>query len=290
MYRADWVPAGFTELEYLESSGTQYILVPEQWTTDYTTTESSGVKLKGYFTYGTAVNAFVAGALWGVTVKVNSNGYIHNSPHHISGSTPCVSVGYYGSTSYTKEVANPWMAELNFQNSDWRIIESGNGDVFSVDAHVKSGKRITIDECNYQGLFCLSEAVNEGRISNKAKGVLYWARFSQGAEITRDLVPVLDADGIPCMYDKVSKQCFRNSGTGTFGYRIKTADNNVAPLSLRDPYYVAPSGIYAKLIAENELEIVADTEEVQGDDWVHFANTGEAYEHFGITFEDEILV
>lgn len=88
------------------------------------------------------------------------------------------------------------------------------------------------------------------------------------------------------MFDKISKTCFYNSGSGTFGYRIKTTGATSAPMSLRDPYYTAPSGVHARLVAENQLEILADTEEPTGDGWERFANTAEAYEHFGIKQDD----
>lgn len=98
-----------------------------------------------------------------------------------------------------------------------------------------------------------------------------------------NVVPVLDANGTPCMFDKISRQCFYNSGTGTFNYKIKS-DSDIMTLDLDDPYYTAPSGVWAKLIDENTLDIIASTDmqdgESQGYTW--FANTGEAYEHFNI--------
>lgn len=113
-------------------------------------------------------------------------------------------------------------------------------------------------------------------------GKIYYVTISQREDIYMDLIPVLDASGTPCMFDKISRQCFYNKGKGTFGYRIKATGEESAPFSLRDPYYTAPSGVYARLIAENELDIIADTEEPQGDGWEWFANTGEAYEQFNI--------
>lgn len=93
------------------------------------------------------------------------------------------------------------------------------------------------------------------------------------------------------MYDKVSKTCIYNAGTGSFGYRIKRTGAEAAPMSLRDPWRVTPSGVYARPVAENELEILADTEETTGDGWEWFANVADAYEHFGIApeMEDEFL-
>jgi hypothetical protein len=115
---------------------------------------------------------------------------------------------------------------------------------------------------------------------------LFTAKITQGATVIHDLVPVLDDTGTPCMYDKVSKQCFYNKGTGSFGYRIKRTGETVAPMSLRDPWRVAPSGVYARVKGENELEVLADTEETTGEGWEWFANTAEAYEHFGITEQE----
>ena len=108
----------------------------------------------------------------------------------------------------------------------------------------------------------------------------------QEAALKLSFVPVLDADGTPCMYDKISRTCFYNNGSGTFGYRVKTTGTESAPFSLRDPYYTPPSGVYARPSGENQLEILADSEETTGDGWEWFANTGEANEHFGIKQEE----
>lgn len=99
-----------------------------------------------------------------------------------------------------------------------------------------------------------------------------------------DLIPVLNADGTPCMYDKVSKKCFYNAGTGSFGYRLKGAVSDIMQLELDDPYYTAPSGVWAKLIDENTLDIITaldpTVDESQG--YKLFANVGEAYQYFNI--------
>lgn len=102
-----------------------------------------------------------------------------------------------------------------------------------------------------------------------------------------ELIPALrNSDGVAGMFDRVSKQFFVNKGTGKFGYRIKRTGEEFAPMSLRDPWRVAPSGVYARKVGENELEILADTEETTGEGWEWFSNTAEAYEHFGITEQE----
>lgn len=43
------------------------------------------------------------------------------------------------------------------------------------------------------------------------------------------LIPALNKDGVPGMWDKVSGDFFKNDGSGTFGYKIKNSDIVVAP-------------------------------------------------------------
>lgn len=45
---------------------------------------------------------------------------------------------------------------------------------------------------------------------------IYYAVISKGETIVRHFVPALDADGTPCMWDKISQAFFYNIGTGAF--------------------------------------------------------------------------
>ena len=54
--------------------------------------------------------------------------------------------------------------------------------------------------------------------------IYYVKLFDTSDTLTLDLIPVLDQNNIPCMYDKVSDQFFYNQGTGTFGYEIEELD------------------------------------------------------------------
>ena len=42
--------------------------------------------------------------------------------------------------------------------------------------------------------------------------------------LVRYMIPCLDNNGTPCMYDVISKQSFYNQGTGTFGYEVEKLD------------------------------------------------------------------
>lgn len=53
---------------------------------------------------------------------------------------------------------------------------------------------------------------------------IYSFKIYQSDELVLDLIPVLDQDNVPCMYDKVSDTFFYNQGTGEFSYGIEELD------------------------------------------------------------------
>ena len=48
------------------------------------------------------------------------------------------------------------------------------------------------------------------------RGKLYYAKIYENDVLIRDFIPVLDFNGIPCMYDKVENKFYYNQGTGNF--------------------------------------------------------------------------
>ena len=208
---------------------------------------------------------------------INPGGFV--APYWNGVSVPFLAVFMdLGETNYTLDedvqLNTKYISNLNWLNN--HKITLNNKLMGSIPADVTSY------DCANPILFGSSRAgtlLNSSRLNGK----IYRARISKNAGITHDLIPALNAEGVPGMFDKVSKQFFVNNGTGSFGYRIKGAPTTFA---LRDPHRVAPSGVYARLIAENELEIVADTEETTGEGWEWFSSTADAYAHFGITEQE----
>ena len=54
-----------------------------------------------------------------------------------------------------------------------------------------------------------------------AKSKISYFKLYHSDQLALDLIPVLDQNNIPCMYDKISDQFFYNQGSGTFGYEIE---------------------------------------------------------------------
>lgn len=269
-----WLPSGYTALDYLESSGTQYI--------------DTGVYLSNLHNVSLTMQQ---GA------KNGSNGAGFGSQDAGNASAYGWSVyglqsGYFGWFFYgtLSTVVLPEQVPgytkfdvLHVEVADGRLKINGLLLPFSAEGGAFTARKS-----------CWVFARNSDRQPNNLTGRIFSFEIT-GAKRMK-LIPALrNADRVPGMWDTVSKQFFINAGSGTFGYRIKATGVEVAPTSstyslraARDPYYVAPSGVWARPAGVNGLEFVADTEEVDGDAWLHFANTAEAEEHFGIT-QEEIL-
>ena len=65
-------------------------------------------------------------------------------------------------------------------------------------------------------LFCANSG---GSKKNCGQGRLYHAKiYNSSNELVRDYIPVLDQSNRPCLFDKVSRTCFYNQGTGELQY------------------------------------------------------------------------
>ena len=53
-------------------------------------------------------------------------------------------------------------------------------------------------------------------IADYAVARIYYLKLYNDTTLVRDMVPIKDTNGVPCMYDFVSKQKFYNAGTGDF--------------------------------------------------------------------------
>lgn len=259
------LPKGYTELEYLEASGTQWIFIPHAFD------KNTGIEVMGRFTKANGA---------GIAALVDLPGDLRVSVLYYNASTNKLLVDEYGTDYGGTGVSVPFSEALSTARYNWKnshILYVNNGTESNETTNDRYIKNYTASGIN---LF---------------KGVTYlYSLFINSASVTQNenvacrLIPALrNADGVPGMWDTVSKQFFINSGSGTFGYRIKRTGETSAPMSLRDPHRVAPSGVYARKAGENKLDVVADTDDVTGDGWEWFANTGEAYDAYGIVIQED---
>lgn len=61
-------------------------------------------------------------------------------------------------------------------------------------------------------------AYGDNKANKPANARTYYCKIWKGGSLVRDMIPVLDWNYTPCMYDKISGRLFYNQGTGTFTY------------------------------------------------------------------------
>lgn len=267
--RVEDVPIKYTLLEYIESSGTQRI------NTGVLMTDDTRIKAVAVATATSANNS-----LYGL---------------HDLAKRFILRVRQQNKTTFTAQIGST--ADVEYTEYE-RYFSVNLGDVIdvetvgiqqvSVNGVTQNGNYVTPWESSVpMNVPIFAMGYTYGSIvqynaygSYKLYGFSIW----HGEEKLRDFAPILDETGTPCLYDRVSSRCFYNTGSGTFGYRIKGAENAVMPTVLDDPYYTAPSGVWAKLIDENTLDIITaldpTVDESQG--YKLFANVGDAYKYFNI--------
>lgn len=191
---AEWygskLPKGYTECEYLESTGTQYIL------TDIIPTAKDVVKLD-----------FV---LYVENVELISSNLKWDEPNP---NNKCVIIKYT-----TGRMWNIWsLSVLQAIAPKYDII--GQKAQVSVDFNNKTFVDSTgvFSRINFVGTESSSQPPL--RIFQNGKRIrFYEISISNGNDV--DFIPALDPSGRPCMYDTVSKRAFYNSGTGEFLYKV----------------------------------------------------------------------
>ena len=271
------LPVGFTELEYLESSGTQWINT-RLYLHGNSRVEFEAMPLKRQYTnffFDTRRNTVSTG-MFGLTY------------------------GYNGAHSNTMRIVygDQYRYIDRFKDGSSGVLALGEKYSFLIDRGLtyKNGSPVSrylestgIQEQSFTStLPCYLFASEGNGAVSKFTMRMYSFSVKENDELLLKLIPALrKADGVAGMFDAVSKTFYTNAGSGVFGYRIKRTGETHAPFSLRDPWRVAPSGVYARVADEKELEVQADTEETTGEGWEWFANTAEAFEHFGIVPQEE---
>lgn len=205
------LPTGFTELEYLECNGSQWSSLGKCPTY---------IGARAMLTYNNLGNRFLLSTTSGEFIFLRcANG------------VTATEVGMWGTVNHKGpqvwplkevmlrkiEIFQNWKMDgnalLKDPYSDWTYIRN-NGFPSQLEQVDKNLWLFTYNGGSYNFI-----------------GKIYYITISQHEDIYMDLVPVLDTAGIPCMFDKISRQCFYNSGTGTFGYKIKATGETVAPKS-----------------------------------------------------------
>lgn len=189
--KQEGLPSGYTKLEYLQSSGTQCINT-EIYPTENAVIESvisrpSGTTLSGAV-YGCG-NVRSTGYP-GVNLFINGNVFAYR----------------FGNTALATAVKMEYEKKYNTALAFKKL--TVNDEIYTTSAETRWED---MKEPLY--LFCRRYPNENANLINNAR-IHEIKIHEQGVVI--DLVPCLDADGVPCMFDTVKRKTFYNAGTGDF--------------------------------------------------------------------------
>lgn len=196
------LPSGYTELEYIQSSGTQYIdtgFKPNQDTRvvtkfDMLQTDTAWRKL-----WGSASGSYdLDFALWNFgTTKLQS---------------------YYGTKTNNSVPITGMSLDVDANKNIWKY----------------SGETITFDKNNFTCAYSMYIFdVNKDNDPNYLPGMmkLYLFKIYDNDVLVRDFIPCKNSSGTIGLYDSVNNQFYQNAGTGTFiaGPEIPSTEDKGGP-------------------------------------------------------------
>jgi hypothetical protein len=184
-----------TKLIYIESTGTQYIDTNYYHKTGSTSYEMELAVVSLPNQYST---------IFGARTSYNGRDAYYLGVQNNNVAYCCCGGSYYSALN--------WQLSMN---TKYHVLFEHNVGI-TVDGTLKNGftnaYSYTCNKTDY--IF----ALNEGSVLEKINMKLYSFKIKEDNNLILDLVPVLDSNSTPCMYDKVSKTFFYNAGTGTFNY------------------------------------------------------------------------
>lgn len=182
------LPPEYTRLEYIESSGTQYI------DTLFLPNQNSRVVLDAYFLEGTATKA-IFGARNDTNKVLDAFGLWNWTGTHFS--------TYYAASS-----------------SDVAVVPTGrhkidkNRNVTTIDDVSVEQEKATF-QANYSLVlfsFNNSDGIDERMVSMR----LYSCKIYDNGVLIRNYVPCKNKNGTLGLYDMINRRFYKNSGSGTF--------------------------------------------------------------------------
>ena len=181
------LPEGYTAVEYIQSSGTQYIDTGRKLTQDSDIT----------------IDFSIVG-------EINRNAGIFGSRESASKNNLALfqdgGSGYFAG-DFSEYRQHRFLMTLTLERTKIRMNKAG---VWVNDILKKSWSDVADFETPTNGL--IFDIGNNNWTGNKAIIRLY----SYTDDNTKQLVPCLDANGVPCLYDLISGTAFYNQGTGSF--------------------------------------------------------------------------
>ena len=191
------LPEGYTAVDYLQSSGEQWIemgVAPNQ---------NTKVVLKIKINNFNGINGFT---LIGSRADYNSNNQFTTYLDEYGGTRFLFrmdgqpqAISWKGLTTDKVYIVTLSGTEMKAELEDGTAVFS---QTFSVNDFTSTVTMALFRAKNVSGAYF--------------KGRIYSCKHYNGDKLIQDFQPCLDTDGVPCMFDLVSRNSFYNVGTGSF--------------------------------------------------------------------------
>lgn len=190
------LPSSYTAVDYLQSSGEQWIemgVAPNQNT-------KAVLKIK--------INEFTdtGASLIGSRTDVNSDDQFTTYLD-----------GYDGTRFLFRMDARPEAISWKGLTTDKIYIVTLSGT--EMKAELEDGTAVfskTFSVSDFTSTVTMALFRAKGVGGTYFQGRIYGCKHYIGDELIQDFVPCLNADGVPCMFDLVSRKSFYNKGNGSF--------------------------------------------------------------------------
>ncbi len=187
------VPSGFTEVEWIQSSGSQYI------DTGVSAPEGCRVQCKVAYTSLSSTLAVVFGS------HDAASPYYRN---FLAATSSTWELGAYGTADFSSPTVNTEY-EIDASTKSGEIACTINGTAYSINQSIApSAQRSALSVY----LFALHYA--DGLFPAKMKA--WWYKVYVGGTLVRDFIPCKNPSGAVGLYDTVNGTFYGNSGTGVF--------------------------------------------------------------------------
>ena len=271
---ANKLPAGFKRVEYLQSSGSQYIDTGVR----LSNTHSAELKLR-------TAGAWIEQSVFGARRGASDNNFTIQIAND--------------SASTQFHSGNSVIADFNNSNYVTYRVSKTYVDGQDYTCYVSATKRSV--DANIQTTTCPDVFTNQTNAylfsisgspftQTKFTGRIYYCKIWNNDTLVCDFIPALDTTNTPCMYDTVTQTAFYNQGTGQFTYgsivpnkvRLSQSTEIRFPKGYTEVEYLASNGnqyIDTEVLGNGEFDVDYQFYQTENSSNAIFAGTRSASQH-----------
>ena len=192
------IPKAYQTVEYIESTGTQYIDTGLAGIDGYT------LECDMSFTEWFSTYNYIAGCADGSSNRIYFTRYARDGSQKFR---------YTYNNSSSKEFEAP---ELNERFNLKAVMEKGKQEQY-INGVLKSSSEINTEVNTTQNIFLFCASYGSDGVTGNSSARIYHTKFYYDGKLVRDLVPCYrKSDNEIGLYDLVTRTFYTNIGTGTF--------------------------------------------------------------------------